>query len=363
MRLRGAAGRLLLVSALAVGGLGVWRAGPATAGVAPTKTGYWMEAQSSASPRRLPAPPFVPAGGLYVANSPDGPKAISAVTYAVNDVVSATLELRVFTYTAGADPPPSPVKPPTQPPSANAALARISACAVHAPWLAPDGGGPGAWEQRPRHETDCVRGQFSTDGSKVIFDLGRERQVSEGLFDLAIVPDPTAAPEHDAPFSITFDPPRQESLVPGEADDPEKPPQAPEAPEPADEDSPAEVMQVDLSPFGEATLSVALPAAPFGIDVPTTTSTSPPQVGLPPSRTRAVARSLPTDRRSVRVMAVALLLALGLWWSWVGGQWKAVSRLLGATARPDPSASQDAEPVDGIGRFARPRSDRPRPLV
>ena len=406
---RGVAALILLV-----GGASVWQVAPARAGVAPQKVGFWMRSQQSlppppvaldpaadeAWPRQVPQTemdPFVPAGGLYVANGADGPTAVSALTYKVNGVVSATLELRVFNVVTPPKPsdlhPTLTTKPPVEPPSPNSAI-HLAACPVDAEWLSPPGGGPGKWDDAPRYEVGrCVLGQWSNDGSKVFFELGRDRQFSEGVFDLTIVPDPAYAVQNhipststppklpsgvpseneivnratrtNPPFSVTFDPPRAESLTPGEPNDPD-PPEPPEPPDPPD-DPPV----VDEPPAEEEFLDEFAAGQPGIFDPvdPTVVLHGPAPVPpqsrarlLPPRRIAPAAAVAST--RGSRILAATLLSALMAAWWWVAGQPLPKLALLGPLARKE--EDEDAAPPetnDGIGRFNRPRSDRPRPLL
>jgi hypothetical protein len=87
-----------------------------------------------------------------------------------------------------------------------------------------------------------------------------------------------------------------------------------------------------------------------------------PRVNLPPGGvTPAVA--IPGDGRGERTMAVGLLGLLALAWWWVGGQVSRGPQLLGSLASDDRRPRRATEPTGGIGRFARPRDGRPRPLI
>jgi hypothetical protein len=412
--------RLLLVLTMVVGAVGVWGIGAAR-GLAPQKVGYWMRSQQTLPappvgvdpnvdphvPRYVPEPPpeatsrFVPAGGLYVANAADtdettedGPTAVSGLTFDVGQVVSATLELRVHSITT--TPPPDQAKPPDQAPDASPnSVVHLAACTVYAEWLSPANGGPGRWDDRPRYESDkCVPGQWNVDGSKLFFDLGRHRQFSEGVFDLVIVPDPANAaqrPSTSTPdpsdtnevagkvnevrnqatqtnpsFSVVFDPPRQESLTPGDPDDPDPPelPEPPEPPEPpgspdppGEEEIVEEFAAIDPSVFiKQNDPGVILNGAPPVLPQPRTRL-------LPPRRIESAASVAST--RGSRLMAAFLLSALMAAWWWVAGQPMPKLALLGPLARKEEDGEPAAPPEtnDGIGRFNRPRNDRPRPLL
>ena len=349
--------RIAMAFFAAAAAVAVWPAGYAGA-QAPSKSGYWAQPQASALPTALPAPPapVVPAGGLYVANAPDGPKAISALAYEVDGEVSATLVLNVHSL---ATPPAEAPAPPQQPPSAQAAVAHLSACVVEGDWD-PPASGSGVWEHRPAYDPDnCVFGQFSTDGATVTFPLGAERQQSEGLFNLAIVPDPSYKDADNTPFSITFLPPGEESFMAG---DPAPEDEEPE-PEPVFDTSPPE-SDFDPGTFEEFSGSDETPAV---FVTPTTiarraTPTTMPRVVLTPRKAQP-AVALPGDERAERIMAVSLLMALAVAWWWFGGQEARGPQLLGSLAGEGRRPSRSAEPTGGIGRFARPRDRRPRPLI
>ncbi|MDQ1446359.1 MAG: hypothetical protein QOI20_2823, partial [Acidimicrobiaceae bacterium] len=214
MRRLSAARRVALGLVVAAGAVAVWPGHGADA-LAPRKVGYWVQAQSGSLPTPLPTPPVVPAGGLYVANGPDGPKAVSAIAYEVEPDVSGLLVLHVHSMATGL--PPSPLAgTPAQPPAPDPVLAHLSACVVQGDWAAPDGAG--VWEARPAFDpAQCVIGQFSTDGATVTFPLGAERQAGPGEFNLTIVPNPALTGTDNTPFSVTFEPPLEESMMPGEA--------------------------------------------------------------------------------------------------------------------------------------------------
>jgi hypothetical protein len=342
---------------LAAGAVAVWPGAGAGAGlVAPDKAAYWVQAQSTSLPSPLPAPPapVVPAGGLYVNNGPDGPHAVAGLTYTVEGRLNATLTLHVHSYTTTNE-VSVPAEPPAQPPSPNPALIHLTACVVEGPWLAPEGGAPGAWENRPPFNKDnCSLGQFSGDGSAVTFFLPADRQYADGLFDLAIVPDPLLAAEANTPFSVTFEAPREESL---EAGDPLTPPPPDETPTTFYE-PPTTVF--DPGPVVPTpTIVGPSPSAPE----PTTTTTAAARsrVFLPPRA--AVPLAAIPDGRGERMMAVGLLMALAVGWWWFGGQAARGPQLLGSLAGEGRGPSRPVEPNGGIGRFARPRERRPRPLI
>lgn len=352
------------VFVLAAFGVAVWP-GPGAGAVEPDAVGYWVQAQSNQVPSPLPneplpsSDPVVPKGGMYVANSADGPKAISAVVYSVDGVVSAVLELRVHSYTP---PPPGEVPhSPQNPPSATPATVNIAACPAD-PWVPPANGKPGAWENRPRYSGDCVLGQFSGDGSRVSFELRPDQQASEGVFNMAIVPAAVVVAPNvstqpvNKPFSITFDPPREESLSPGE----------PDTGFPDDGEDPSFDV-IDTTGDSGGNFGVLTPPTATGpVYVVPTTPPAPrapavPRVNLPPRVAQpAVA---PGDERGERIMAVSLLMALAVAWWWFGGQQSRGPVLLGSLGGEGRRPRRVGEPTGGVGRFARPRTTKPRKLV
>lgn len=346
--------RLWIAFVVAAAAVAMWPGGNAGA-TAPFKTGYWIQAQASALPAPLPAPPaqadpVVPKGGLYVANGPDGPKAVSAVAYHVDGVVPATLTLKVHSVAA----------PPPDVPSPTPSLVHLSACVVQGDWAPGADGRSGKWEERPAYDpANCGFGTVSTDGATVTFELIAERQQSDGVFNLAIIPDPSLKGEANTPFSVTFQAPDEASLAPGHA---EPAVEEEESPEPLFDPDPVES---DFEPGtfpeytgGDTSVFFQPPAAAPA--APRTTVTT-PRIVLPP-RTRPAA-ALPGDGRGERIMAVSLLMAIAVGWWWVGGQQARGPQLLGSLASEGRRPARSAEPTGGIGRFARPRVAKPRPLI
>jgi hypothetical protein len=353
--------RVSLALVALAGVVALWPAGSAGA-LAPDKSAYWVQPQSSSLPTTLPGPPdpVVPAGGLYVANTPDGPKAVSALTYAVDGTVSATLTLKVHSFTTGA--PEAPSTPAGPPPSPNPALMHVAACVTH-PWELPSNGSPGVWEHRPVYSVeDCVLGQFTPDGTTLSFFLTSDRQASTGVFDLAIVPvavlvDPTVPQAVNRPFSVTFEAAGEDSLEPGEPEDPVfEEPEMPvfEEPPPTDFGGGGGGFE---TPVFEPPSTMVTPSAPPVPAAPV------PRVRLTPRVAVPAAAQLPGDERGQRIMAVALLMALATAWWWFGGQQIRGPQLLGSLAAADRRPGRSVEPLGGIGRFARVRTKRPRPLI
>ena len=164
---------------------------PAASAVSSVQTGYWSN---------LPAAPQVPAGGLEIASSVNGPEAVAAVRFTLADgETSPVLTLKV-----------AQAQPQTQ-------LA-IEACQVatgSAGWTPPDAGGPGAMSSAPK--ADCqgglVAGAVAADGSTVTFDLSlmaTDGGVMDVVLQPSLVPSPapgtapgvpdTVYPTYDAAF-------------------------------------------------------------------------------------------------------------------------------------------------------------------
>ena len=144
--------RLIPAAALAPAALGLLVGWAAPAGAdAPTRVGWWNEANTGAV--APPAPPSVPSDGLYAANGPGGPAAVSGLEFTVpsGDTPGAmTLQI------AG-----SPVI--TQPPVA---------CPITGSGFTPAQNG--AWADRPTWDcTHQVTGSVNTAQTAVSFDTSQ----------------------------------------------------------------------------------------------------------------------------------------------------------------------------------------------
>jgi hypothetical protein len=354
-----------LVPLAAAASVAVWPVGGVGA-VEPDKTGYWVQPQTTQAPAAFPAPPTIPDGGLYVANGPDGPKAVSAVEFTIDGPLSAQLLLRVHslvtpqTIPSPPDGLPLPPADAPPPPSPDPALAHIVVCAAHGDWDVPLPGQPGAWETKPAYDSDrCTLGQFSVDGTTLTFFLVPDRQNVDGIYNLVIIPDPTLKNEANTPFSVTFERPGHEAMHVDEPIGdvtPEDPPvDFGTQPPPVDDGA---LTAPFVAPFSNTTTpTFSVPTTPTTVAKPKR-----PRVNLPPAGA-VPAVAVPGDGRGERTMAVGLLGLLGLAWWWVGGQVSRGPQLLGSLAGDDRRTKRDTEPTGGIGRFARPRRGRPRPLI
>jgi hypothetical protein len=296
---------LAVLSAL-VASLSLFTA-PSAHALGKVDTGVWWRNQTDAT--TLPAPPQVPAGGLWVSSDPTGPSAISAFRFALSDTEGfPTLALRVAKITAQ---PATAVTSGTLP---------IRACAVTHDW-APPATFPGKWSARPGY--DCTKGsvpgQLSPDRSMVVFDL--TVLPAAPSYDLVVVSDAdvnvVALPPPPAPvpdpnrgagsptFDITFEPVKPSDL----AVFPTSPPQAAE---PAM--APATAAATADSAVGPAPL-VPLDVAPASAAVPPSTPAARPAARLPRA-TRAVVApvaKLAATSRVTRVLAGVVFCALAAW--------------------------------------------------
>jgi hypothetical protein len=129
----------------------------------PELYGWW--AQASVGAVGAPAPPDVPADGMYIQNLPSGPSAIAALSFATPP---GTAEAQLTLVIAGA-----PVI--TQPPVACVATSRFKAA---------EGG---AWSDKPNY--DCARsvtGTVDSSQTKVTFTVGKLIR-ADGALDLVVL--------------------------------------------------------------------------------------------------------------------------------------------------------------------------------
>jgi len=336
--------------AVAAATLGLYAAPASAAAVAPEDQGWWSEAQQAPSP--APTVPINQATGsnLMIGNDPSGANAMAAVRYNVPGTIdgepvdastaSGTLTLQVAANgTVG-----TPV---------------VEACPIISSWQSAQGG---EWASRPKYTcATSAKGAFSADATAVTFKLTPNLQARPGVFDLAIVPDPA----NQTPFSVQFTAPGQSSLTV----------QASSGGATGDDSAAAgsstnDAGAGDLSSAGvpgdfsgaAPGLSVAPDGTPLPADTATTAAGAGASSGAP---TQTVVLATPargfSDKRGQRAMGFVLLVLLGLSLWWFGGQPVRKPRLLGSLGPSEGSDEQEPVVVDsgGIGRFARPRSQRP----
>jgi hypothetical protein len=305
---------LAVLSAL-VASLSLFTA-PSAHAVGKVDTGVWWRNQTDAT--TLPAPPQVPAGGLWVSSDPTGPSAISAFRFALSDTEGfPTLALRVAKITAQ---PATAVTSGTLP---------IRACAVTHDWT-PPATFPGRWSARPGY--DCTKGsvpgQLTPGRGTVVFDLTVLPAARN--YDLVVVSDAdvnvVALPPPPAPvpdpnraagsptFDVTFDPVKPSDLA-------VFPTQPPEAAAPAAL-SPTGATSTADSAVGPAPL-VAFGVPPAPAAVPSVPPTAAPSARLPrttPALAAPVAKLAGTSR-TTRVVAGVVFCALAAWaWRLLAGE-------------------------------------------
>jgi len=320
-------------------------AAPASAATAgPEDQGWWSEAQQAPSP--APTVPINQATGtnLMVGNDPSGADAIAAVRYNVPGTIdgepvdastaSGTLTLKI---------------------AANGAVGTpvVEACPVISSWQSAQGG---HWDARPKYNcATAAKGVFNADTTAATFALTPGLQARPGVFDLAIVADPA----NQTPFSVQFTAPAGDSLTVRAAG----------TPAPAGDGGAVAAPTTDTGTSFDSSAPTDLTAPVPGLAVtpdgaPTTSGTtaSGPSAGngaSTPTITLVTPAGRIADKRGQRALGLVLLVLLGLSLWWFGGQPVRRPRLLG-------SLGADAEPEEptvvgsgGIGRFARPRTERP----
>ena len=313
--------------------------------VGPEDKGWWSKAQAAPAP--APTIPVNSATGtnLMVGNDPSGPNAIAAVRYGVPGTIdgepvdastaSGTLTLKV---------------------AANGVVGTpvVEACPIISSW---QGAAGGPWDAQPKYTcaTKAV-GTFDAATTVATFALTPNLQARPGVFDLAIVP----AAANQTPFSVQFAAPAADSLNVRAAGAPVAAPESDSASPSVDTSSspsfdttgagafPSVVPDLGVTQSGAPVAAAGDAGAGNGTtaNTPTLTFATPGRVGT-------------SDKRGQRAIALALLAAIGLAVWWFGGQPIRAPRLLGSLG----AGNVADEPVfvrsGGIGRFARPRGERP----
>lgn len=277
--------------------------------------------------------PGVPEGGLWVANDPTGPVAISALRYR-GDIGSGELTLRFA--------------------SGSTTVGPVIACPALSTFEPVAGG---AWRDRPAHDCDrlSLTGRLTTDGSGLSFTIPQGfLPFGERVLDIVVLPARTAGD----PFSLYFEPPGEDSfevfsgqmLPPEEAELPEVDPLTlPTTPPPVE------------SPSFDGGVSAPIDAPV--LEVPETTPTEPSEEAAPLPQPVAEVFEPFTESRAGRILAMVILLAMGggLWW--LSGQPIRQPRLLGALGGGAvPVVATTSETGRGIGRFRRERTAPPNRL-
>lgn len=278
--------------------------------------------------------PTVPDGGLLVANDPTGPVAISALRYR-GDIGAGDLTLRFAPGSTTAGP--------------------IVACPALSEFEPVENG---AWNDRPAH--DCQRlslgGRVTADGTGMEFTIPQGFvPFGERVLDIVLLPAPGAG---DA-FSVTFQPPGEDSLVVTQGQ--ELPPPAPELPEPDPASLPTFTTPDISSGGGTTDFDLGTTSAP---PVAPPAEAAPEELGSGTSAPSPIAEVLEPFRESrvARIISVAVLLAMGAALLAFGGQPIRAPRLLGALAGDAPVLVDRSPTGRGIGRFRRERAALPSRL-
>lgn len=293
--------------------------------------GWWWRAQTGVLGADLPPPPNVPEDGLLVERAPDGATAVSAVRFRLADGEAEP----VLTLTVA---------------SGQSSGAAIAACqTVRAGW---NGAQAGRWDSAPNWDCEQGRvdGEVSDDGSTWSWSL--EPLVREdGVISVMLV-DATSTP-----FHVAFEAPSAASLTTSTA-----PPPPPPAPDPDPGPPPSSQAQAPPSSSGSSAFTPPVttesgPAAPAEPPPPAPEVADPAPavpVSEPPAQPVAAAPPMAPDE-GLSPLATGLMgLIAGLLLT------DLFSVRGGGTGWPPWRPPRESS--GGVGRFARPRSDRPAAL-
>jgi len=307
--------------------------------------GWWSQAPGTALTAG-PAP-AVPAGGLYVANGPTAPAAISAVRVATGGDANVRVTLALA-------------------PDATASTTNIAACPTTAQWAPTDGG---SLDQAPAF--DCTSGvalgTVDTTASTITWLLPTSF-VRDGAVDVALVPAAGASP-FSAPFeapaagAVDVSPTSDESASTAGS------PSSADGSASSSTDAPSDAGAAGSLGTGTAFPSDVTSSAPaVGPSVATAAPASPaPSTATRPAGGASTGRAVRpigvvpgvADRRGPRILAVALLLALAVACYRLAIMEPRPVRAI-VTRRSAPPAEAPPAAGRGIGRYVRPREGRPR---
>jgi hypothetical protein len=337
---------------------------------APMQTAWWnaVSAGGQAAPD-----PATPEGGLHVSVASGQVLAYGAVLYALPEGSTATLEFTVKNVTA------TPVVNPTSPSTTPAA--DIVACPTKNSWKAGDAQ---SMDAAPGY--DCTRsipGNLSADQTTLTFLVDSSVEVVPGQLNLAIVPVVTdnipgagtpAPVDVTQPFSLDIDKPDASSMtITSSAALP--PPPAPASGGTTTGSTADTSSQANAGAAGGSS-NVTLPGSVTGSEPTASDAGTSPVVA--PSTAAAVPNAAPaaatnpakSDRAHNAALAMLLLIGLGLI-AMSSGQMQRAPRLLGGAGRHAAGATPVPAPVmpmagygsRGLGRFAKQRTEPPRPLT
>lgn len=260
----------------------------------PDAHGWWWFAQP-AGPLDVPAPPYVPEDGLYVASNLSGAEAVSAIRVRLAEGEQAS----ALILTVADEPRGEPV---------------IGACLATEPWEPAQGG---ALAEAPPFDCDAGAsvGVLSEDGSTVTFPLAA--LVRAGAVDVVLVPGQDAEGRATT-FQVAFEPPGPEAVATAattpsaspQGSEPAAPPPPPPPPPPATSgfESPA---PQDFAPVSAA-------PSDFSVDPPAPVEAAPlePELAAPALPTQAPRRTTPISSESsgnrTRTLGFVVLAAAGL---------------------------------------------------
>jgi len=303
--------RIAVVAAMVLGAGAVVSARVPAHAVQGLQSAYWWQAQPDGAP--LPAPPNVPANGLWVSGTDAAPSAIAAVRFQLADTEAApALTLKVHSQV-----------PAAQLSSASGVAPIVLACPSTKPWTRASAG---AWNARPTY--DCAspaHGNLSADGSTLTFDLGA--LVTNGTVDVVFVPGPGAAPIPVQPPALPgVTTPAQPSALDFTFEalgadavhvSPTTPAGDTSSPDVGAATSPAPDLGT-LADFGSVASPPAFNYAASAVQPSTGTAAGSQPAVAPGSLTpqlREVSEAALKENHGYRALAVILLGVL-LWWAW-----------------------------------------------
>lgn len=283
---------------------------PAGAGAADLEAqGWWFRLRIPGLPAELPTRPDVAPGQLLVEGVPDGPLSISALRYELaDDEGNPVLTLRTAQHLGTPD------------------TTVLLACAVDLAWAAVEGGD---WDSRPYSAcTTVVKGSPSADGSTWTFPMAA--LVEGRTLDVVLLPGrlpdgPDAV--IGSTFQLVLEDPKL-TTTPAPPTDPGP------APGPVGGDLTPPVASGPFLPPGQ------LPVGPGRTGGPASAPTS----------DRAPTAPVAATEEGSRALGVAILVLAG-------------AAAIVAGRAPGRASGPDAEPIGGLGRFARPRSGPPPRLL
>ena len=370
-------------------GLGAVALSGSAAADAPMQTGWWSVSS--------PAPsPTTPEGGLHLAVEPGSISSYGALLFTFPQGATGTLELQIAHSAA------TPVIDPNSPGSTEPAM-RVFACPVTSTsWKAGDNQPMDGTAPKYDCSVSKVLGNLSADGKTLTFLLDDHGQTAPGQLNVALVPGTTKdAPgvgtelpaESTQPYSLDIDKPSATALMVTSSAS-----TTPTSTGPAGTGTGTATTSSTTGGTGGAGASggggISVPADLGGGETTTQSSAdtgAPPVVA--PSDTSAAPASAPVaaatpaknDRAHNAALAMLVLIGLGIA-AMSNGQLQRSPRLLGggrhaarnpalvgagaaavtaAPGQPEPAMAAMMAPygVRGLGRFTKPRSTPPRPLI